>query len=190
MNVVFNLAEEMSLKERLLARRAHIEATGTYVDHCPLKESDPIGFEVFYTKLSQSINNARDLARQIAASPEMREMGESVLGLFTAEGDAICLSPGLMVHVRTMSRAIKWMIENDYETDVGINPGDIFFNNDPYIGGGHAPDQQIIIPLFHDGKLIGWAGGMSHVSEVGAVEPGGMGISMKTASTRGSICPA
>ena len=189
MDVILNLTEGMPLKDRVRARRLHIKATDTYVDQCPLKESDPIGFEVFYTKLSQSINNARDLARQVAASPEMREMGESVLGLFTAEGDAICLSPGLMVHVRTMSRAIKWMIDNDYETEVGIKPGDIFFNNDPYIGGGHAPDQQIIIPLFHDDRLIGWAGGMSHVSEVGAVEPGGMGISMKTRFHEGLYLP-
>lgn len=177
------------LKEILARRRRMIEETGRYVEKTPLKDEDPIKFEVFYTKLSQSVNNARELARQVAASPEMREMGESVLGLYTPEGDAICLSPGLMVHVRTMSRAIKWMIDNDYERDVGISPGDIFFNNDPYIGGGHAPDQLVIIPLFHQGELIGWAGGMSHVSEVGAVEPGGMGISMKTRFHEGLYLP-
>jgi acetone carboxylase, alpha subunit len=178
-----------SLKSRLARRRALVEQKGVFLEDCPLKDADPIKFEVFYTKLSQSVNNARELARQVAASPEMREMGESVLGLYTPEGDAVCLSPGLMVHVRTMSRAIKWMIDNDYETEVGINPGDIFFNNDPYIGGGHAPDQQVIIPLFRDGELIGWAGGMSHVSEVGAVEPGGMGISMKTRFHEGLYLP-
>jgi acetone carboxylase, alpha subunit len=177
------------LKAALEKRRAAFERTGIYLADLQHKDADPIRFEVFYTKLSQYINNARDLARQVAASPEMREMGESVLGLYTPEGDAVCLSPGLMVHVRTMSRAIKWMIDNDYEIDIGIRPGDIFFNNDPYIGGGHAPDQQVIIPLFHDGKLIGWAGGMSHVSEVGAVEPGGMGISMKTRFHEGLYLP-
>jgi len=181
--------ESPTLKERLARRNKAIEEKGVYVDDTPLKDADPIKFEVFYTKLSQSVNNARELARQVAASPEMREMGESVLGLYTPEGDAICLSPGLMVHVRTMSRAIKWMIENDYERDVGFNPGDIFFNNDPYIGGGHAPDQLVMIPLFHGDELIGWAGGMSHVSEVGAVEPGGMGISMKTRFHEGLYLP-
>ena len=177
------------LKSALERRRAAFAASGTYLADCRHKNADLIKFEVFYTKLSQYINNARDLAKQVAASPEMREMGESVLGLYTPEGDAICLSPGLMVHVRTMSRAIKWMLDNNYETEVGIRPGDIFFNNDPYIGGGHAPDQQVIIPLFHDGQLIGWAGGMSHVSEVGAVEPGGMGISMKTRFHEGLYLP-
>lgn len=177
------------LKARLAQRRRLMEEKGVFLEDSPQKEGDPIKYEVFYTKLSQSVNNARNLARQVAASPEMREMGESVLGLYTPEGDAVCLSPGLMVHVRTMSRAIKWMLENDYETEVGIRPGDIFFNNDPYIGGGHAPDQQVIIPLFRDGELIGWAGGMSHVSEVGAVEPGGMGISMKTRFHEGLYLP-
>jgi len=184
-----NRAETGPLKQRLARRRKLIDNNGVFLEDCPLKDEDPIKFEVFYTKLSQSVNNARQLARQVAASPEMREMGESVLGLYTPEGDAVCLSPGLMVHVRTMSRAIKWMLENDYETEVGIRPGDIFFNNDPYIGGGHAPDQQVIIPLFRDGELIGWAGGMSHVSEVGAVEPGGMGISMTTRFHEGLYLP-
>jgi N-methylhydantoinase B/oxoprolinase/acetone carboxylase alpha subunit len=177
------------LKSALARRRSAFAKTGVYLEHYRHKDSDLIKFEVFYTKLSQYINNARELAKQVAASPEMREMGESVLGLYTPEGDAICLSPGLMVHVRTMSRAIKWMIDNDYETEVGIRPGDIFFNNDPYIGGGHAPDQQVIIPLFRGDRLIGWAGGMSHVSEVGAVEPGGMGISMKTRFHEGLYLP-
>lgn len=180
---------DVSLKEKLAARRNRFSKKGVYLERCALKENDPITFEVFYTKLSQSINSARELARQVAASPEMREMGESVLGLYTPEGDAVCLSPGLMVHVRTMSRAIKWMIDNDYETEVGIRPGDIFFNNDPYIGGGHAPDQQVIIPIFQGDRIIGWAGGMSHVSEVGAVEPGGMGISMKTRFHEGLYLP-
>ena len=70
----------MPLKDRVRARRLHIKATDTYVDQCPLKESDPIGFEVFYTKLSQSINNARDLARQVAASPEMRRWASRCSG--------------------------------------------------------------------------------------------------------------
>src|SRR5260370_28394599 len=136
------------LKTALARRRAEFDQRGVYLDRCPHKDSNPIKFEVFYTKLSQYINKARDLAKQVAASPEMREMGESVLGLYTHEGDAVCLSPGLMVHVRTMSRAIKWMIDNDYETEVGIRPGDIFFNNDPYIGGGPAPSHKALMSPF------------------------------------------
>src|ERR1700682_964195 len=82
------------LKAALARRRAEVSQRGVYLDRCPHKDSNPIKFEVFYTKLSQYINNARDLAKQVAASPEMREMGESVLGLYTPEGDAVCLSPG------------------------------------------------------------------------------------------------
>ena len=38
--------------------------------------------------------------------------GEVVVAFYTAEGDAISLSAGIMVHVHTTSRFIKWMIEN------------------------------------------------------------------------------
>ena len=34
-----------------------------------------------------------------------------------------------------------------------------------------------MLPIFHDGKLIAWAGAANHTTETGAVEPGGMPVS-------------
>src|SRR3990172_5003281 len=162
------------LKEALIAKERSMQENAYYEPALTLKEQDPIRFELLYTKLVHSVLNAREVAALVSASPVVREMGECVFGLYTAEGDAICLSVGIMLHVHTMSRMIKWMIMNDYHEKVGFKEGDYFFNNDPYIGGTPSPDQLIVTPIFYEGELIGWSGGVTHVPETGAVEPGGL----------------
>jgi acetone carboxylase, alpha subunit len=177
------------LKARLANQERRFQATGSYEPDLRNKEEDPIGFEVLFTKLLQVVSNAREVALSISASPATREQGEIIFGLYTPEGDSICLSTGLMIHVHTMSRAIKWMIENDYETTVGLREGDYFFNNDSFIGGGHPSDQMLITPFYVNGRLEGWVGGLTHVTETGAVEPGAMGSSFTSRFAEGLILP-
>src|SRR5699024_4352963 len=75
--------------------------------------------------------------------------------------------------VHTMSRFIKWMIQNGHEEDPGIRPGDIFANNDAFIGTVHVPDVMDVMPIYYEGELIGWAGAVAHELEVGGITPGG-----------------
>src|ERR687895_784793 len=89
-----------------------------------MKEADPLRYERLFSRLHSTVVAAREGARRIAASPGVREVGEMVVTLYTPEGDAVTLSTGILVHVHTTSRFIKWMIRHDYEDDPGINPGD------------------------------------------------------------------
>src|SRR5699024_11804899 len=109
---------------------------------------------------------AREMARRISASPGVREVGEMVVALYTPEGDAISISTGIMVHVHTMSRFIKWMIQNGYEEHPGIRPGDIFADNDDFIGTVHVPDVMDVMPIYYEGDLIVWVGAVAHELDV------------------------
>ena len=60
---------------------------------------------------------------RLADRPQYRRVRFS---LYTPEGDSICLSTGIIVHVHTMSEAIKYMIRQNYEEEPCIRPGDIF----------------------------------------------------------------
>lgn len=167
--------ENPTLHDRLLAGDRIFAETGNYagIDTLELREDDPIKYESLHVKLRSIVVNARDMARRISASPGVREVGESVVALFTPEGDAIALSTGIMVHVHTASRFIKWMIQNDYEESPGIRHGDIFANNDAFIGTVQAPDVIDVTPIFHEGELIGWVAAVCHELEVGGITPGG-----------------
>ncbi len=163
------------LRDRLLQSERLMAETGCYdgITELTLRKQDPLKFETLHTKLRAFCVSAREMARRISASPGVREVGEMVVAIYTPEGDAIALSNGIMVHVHTMSRFIKWMIREGYETNPGINPGDIFANNDAFIGTVQVPDVMDVVPIFHSGELVAWAGAVCHELEAGGITPGG-----------------
>jgi len=164
-----------SLQQRLMASEELFRSTGAYGGlrgELELKESDPILYEKVFSRLRGGLVTARETAVNISASPIVKELGELCFALYTPEGDSIALSTGIIVHVHTMSDAIKYMIREGYEDNPGINPGDIFCNNDAMIGDVHNADVQTIVPIFWEGQLVGWAGGVTHEIEIGARTPG------------------
>jgi acetone carboxylase, alpha subunit len=152
--------------------------TGHYagLKKLPLKESDPIRYEKIFSKLRGGVVHARETAKKVAASPIVEQEGELCFTLYTPEADSIVTSTGIIIHVGTMGAAIKYMIKNDYEVNPGIEDGDIFCNNDCQIGNVHPCDVHTIVPIFYDGELIGWVGGVTHVIDVGATAPGSMTV--------------
>ena len=159
--------------ERLFAE------TGSYAGltgELAMKDEDPIGYEKLFARLRGGLVSARETALNISASPIVRELGELCFALYTPEGDSVALSTGIIVHVHTMSDAIKYMVRSGYESNPGIRPGDIFANNDPTIGDVHNADVQTFVPIFWEGELIAWAGGVTHVLDIGASTPGGVPV--------------
>lgn len=57
-----------------------------------------------------------------------------------------------------------------------LRPGDVVMHNDPYGGASHGPDIAIIVPVFHEGELFGFAATTAHHLDVGALSPGSCGI--------------
>ena len=140
----------------------------------PFKESDPIRFEKIYSKLRGGVVHARETAKKVAASPIVEQEGELCFSLYTPEADSIVTSTGIIIHVGTMGAAIKFMIENDYEDNPGIADKDIFCNNDNHVGNVHTCDVHTLVPIFWEGEVVGWAGGVTHVIDTGASAPGSM----------------
>jgi N-methylhydantoinase B/oxoprolinase/acetone carboxylase alpha subunit/acetone carboxylase gamma subunit len=165
------LDEMLAESERLFAE------TGSYMGltgDLELKASDPIGYEKLFSRLRGGLVSARETAMNISASPIVKELGELCFALYTPEGDSIALSTGIIVHIHTMSDALKYMVRNGWEDNPRIEPGDIFANNDPVIGDVHNADVQTFVPIFWEGELVAWAGGVTHVLDIGAKTPGGV----------------
>lgn len=171
-------ADGLKIAEMLARNDDLFAQTGYYagLKNLDLKESDPIGFEKLFSRVRGGLVSARETALNISASPIVRELGELCFALYTPEGDSVALSTGIIVHVHTMSEALKYMVRNGWEDNPGIKPGDIFANNDPVIGDVHPADVQTFVPIFHEGELIAWAGGVTHVLDIGASTPGGVPV--------------
>jgi N-methylhydantoinase B len=87
------------------------------------------------------------------------------VGLYTAEGETISIGIGLPSFIRGMANVIKAKLGR-YGFD-GLNEGDILVTNDAYLTGSHLNHFTFSMPIFHDGKLSGWACCMAHWPDVG-----------------------
>ena len=56
-----------------------------------------------------------------------------------------------------------------------VHDGDVFIHNDPYFGGSHLPDVNVVRPAFYDGRLLGYACLRAHWPDVGSATPGSYG---------------
>ena len=98
------------------------QRTGHYagIKQLELRDSQPILYNKLFSRLRAGVVDARETAKKIAASPIVEQEGELCFTLYNAAGDAILTSTGIIIHVGTMGAAIKYMIENDWETNPGI----------------------------------------------------------------------
>ena len=51
----------------------------------------------------------------------------------------------------------------------------MFIHNDPYDGGSHLPDVNVVAPAFHDGRLLGFGCVRAHWPDIGSATPGSYG---------------
>jgi N-methylhydantoinase B/oxoprolinase/acetone carboxylase alpha subunit len=135
----------------------------------------PGDYEVGFQRTNDILDEALEVFQRASRS-SMGVAGDVMIALFTAQGDLVNAAAGTYLHAIIQPILIKYILEH-YAENPGVADGDIWFANDALYGGIHNPDQVIILPIFHRGELIAWAGAANHTTETGAVEPGGMPVS-------------
>ena len=136
---------------------------------------DPVRYEIFFNKLDQALNEAQSVVRLLSGSSIVREGGEALEAFYLLTGESVDIAAGILMHFMNITRCIRYMRENKYEAvDIGIYDGDQFMNNDGYVGGMHCPDTGVISPFFYKGEHLGYLAAISHTTETGGIEPGGM----------------
>ncbi len=87
------------------------------------------------------------------------------VGLFTAQGETVSIGMGLPSFIRGMANVVKANLAH-FGAE-GVAPGDILVTNDAYTTGSHLNHFTFSMPIFHQGKLCGWAACMAHWPDVG-----------------------
>ena len=83
----------------------------------------------------------------------------------------VAQGPDLPIHLGSMPDAVKAVIT----AWKSFQPGDVFIHNDPYFGGSHLPDVNVISPAFHGDILLGFACVRAHWPDVRSAQPGSYG---------------
>jgi N-methylhydantoinase B len=89
------------------------------------------------------------------------------VGLYTPEGETVSIGLGLPSFIRGMAETVKAKLKH-FGAD-GLHPGDILVTNDAYTTGSHLYHFTFSLPIFHRGKLSGFACCMAHWTDVGGV---------------------
>lgn len=132
---------------------------------------DPATFEVVKNSLYSTAEEMRVVLAKTAYSPILKLAGDYSCGIFDITGDMVAQGPDLPIHLGSMPEAVKAVIA---AYDV-VEPGDVFIHNDPYFGGSHLPDVNVVTPAFVGGKLIGYACVRAHWPDIGSATPGSYG---------------
>jgi len=163
-----------------------LEPATEYERRCTEKLS-PGDYEVGFQRSMDILDEAWEIFMRLARS-YFGIAGDSIVAMFTAQGDLANSSCGTFLHSVIQPIIIKYILHN-YAENIGIRDGDIWFTNDAVYGGIHNPDKVIVIPVFYEGNLIAWTGAACHTTETGACEPGGMPISAKSRYDEGFCMP-
>ncbi|WP_256832396.1 hydantoinase B/oxoprolinase family protein [Pseudomonas sp. Pse1] len=109
--------------------------------------------------------------KRTSMSPIIYEALDYGIGLTDARGQLISQGNGIPGFIGTLDGAVRSVMEKFALED--ILPGDMFITNDPYGGGGtHLSDVSMIMPVFHQERLIAWTANKAHWTEVGGKDPG------------------
>lgn len=105
-------------------------------------------------------------------SPIIYEVLDYASGLTDAKGNLLTQGNGATGFIGILTFMVKEIIRKFGDTG-RLNPGDILILNDPHNGGGtHLSDVGLVMPIFHDGKLVAFSANKAHWTEVGGKDPG------------------
>jgi N-methylhydantoinase B len=141
---------------------------------------DPITLDIIENALKNARFEMDGVVVRISLSPVIREQHD--------EFPMICNERGQMVvgQFGSYIPAIVQQFKND------INDGDIFVWNDPYACKGsisHNNDWCVMMPIFHDGVLVGFSSIFGHMVDVGGKVPGSMPADARTIWEEGLRIP-
>jgi N-methylhydantoinase B len=106
-----------------------------------------------------------------AYSPLLKVAGDYSCGIFDATGNMVAQGPDLPIHLGSMPDAVRAVVATFPE----VEPGDVFIHNDPYHGGSHLPDVNVVAPAFLGDRLLGFGCVRAHWPDIGSATPGSYG---------------
>lgn len=126
----------------------------------------PIDLEIYWNRLIAIADEAGAVLKRTSFSTVVRESNDFACVLLDTEARLVAQSslsiPGF---IGTAPLSLKGMLK--VFPKASLQPGDILFTNDPWVGTGHLPDATMAAPIFAHGRLVAFAIAVAHLSDIG-----------------------
>ena len=147
---------------------------------------DPVTFSIIRHRLFRVVEEAVITLKHVSGSAITNEGHDLMVSLYQADGSLLMGGVGFLHHLTSAAEACKSIIRK-FEGRIG--EGDLFLLNDPYTAALHTSDIYLVSPIHHGGNLVAWSACFVHVSDIGAINPGGFAPDAQDIFTEGFSSP-
>ena len=139
-------------------------------------ELDPLTYEVIRHRIHAITDEMGEALKRMSGSVVVTDCNDFGVAILDEGGDGVQIGLFNTQLAVSLDMAVKWILLNR-ATNPGIREGDMFFCNDPWVGGGlHQNDASILAPLFVDGEVFAWTAAVAHQVDLGGVSPGSWSV--------------
>lgn len=131
---------------------------------------DPITLEVVRHAVFSVAEEMRAVLMRSARSPVLKEAGDLSCALTDADGNLVAQGRDIPIHLGVMAFTVGEFLKRVPAS--ALREGDVYFTNDPEVGGNHLPDVKAITPVFHGGRPVAFAVNLAHWPDVGGARRG------------------
>ena len=131
---------------------------------------DPITLQVINGALQTIAEEMGHVLYRMSFSSIIRELQDLGAGLFDTDFNTLCESESTPLHIGSLPGYLAGV--RDTLQDGEWHEGDLVIHNHPYHGSSHSPDIAVIVPVFHEGTLVGYSANTAHHVDIGAATPG------------------
>ena len=153
---------------------------GVKIAKTPKISIDPVTLDIIEGALKNARFEMDAVLYRTAMSPVIREQHDEFPMLTDPQGRMI---------VGQFGSYISEMMQNFEQT---LEAGDVILTSDPYHCGGaisHINDWLVLVPIFFEDELVGWASMFGHQMDAGGPLPGSLPTGAKTVYGEGIRIP-
>jgi N-methylhydantoinase B len=130
---------------------------------------DPIQLTIVQNHLVGIAREMGNIMEKASYSSILNEGKDFSCAVFAPDGELVAEGEFVLVHLAAMQEAVQVFIRRFGDE---WKPGDIGIHNDPYEGGSHLPDINIVRPVFAGDELCAFVATRAHYPDVGGRVPG------------------
>jgi len=149
---------------------------------------DPVTYEVIRHNLWQINEEHGATIQRISGSPVAMYALDLNPSILTEDAEFVYFGPYMQYMSGVTDTQVKWTLENRSDNP-GINEGDMFIANDPWVGAAHQQDVMLLCPVFWEGELFCWVTNCLHQYDIGGITPGSFCPSAESAYEEGILLP-
>ncbi|MBI3976718.1 MAG: hydantoinase B/oxoprolinase family protein [Chloroflexi bacterium] len=129
---------------------------------------DPVALEIIWGRLVAVADEMQTVLRRTAFTTIVSSANDVGCQIMDARGWSVARAAiGMPMFILGLQALVPKLLEKFPPKT--LRPGDVFIANDPWISAGHLPDVGVVTPFFKGERLIGFAGSICHVADIGGL---------------------